>query len=100
MEAGVTAVSVPPLRKRMRRAAIDRMGDHDVRWRSLGALFVAGGALALVSLLLPTDVGSRTLSVLLVGVAAVVTGTFLIGAAARLPGGDRWLSIVLAFGTL
>ncbi|MEO6496249.1 MAG: GGDEF domain-containing protein, partial [Solirubrobacteraceae bacterium] len=76
------------------------MSEDDVRWRSLGALFVAGGVLTLVSLLLPVDAGSRTLGVFLVGVSAVVSGIATILLAARLPSGDRWLSIYLAFGTL
>ena len=71
-----------------------------MRWRSLGALFVAGGVLALVSLLLPVDEGSWTLGVFLVGVSAVISGTATIVLAARLPPGDRWLSNYLAFGTL
>lgn len=83
-----------------RRTAIDRMSEDDVRWRSLGALFVAGGTLALASLLLPVDEGSRTLGIFLVGVCAVLSGAATIALAARLPPGDRWLSIYLAFGTL
>lgn len=71
-----------------------------MRWRSLGALFVAGGSLALASLLLPADEGSRTLGIFLVGVSAVLSGAATIALAERLPPGDRWLSIYLAFGTL
>ncbi|HEU4976950.1 MAG TPA: diguanylate cyclase [Baekduia sp.] len=76
------------------------MDDHDVRWRSLGALFVAGGVLALVSLLLPAEPGTRATAVLLVGIAACATGTMLAVAARHLPRGDGWLSGVLAFGTV
>src|SRR5947208_15997937 len=31
---------------RVRRDAIERLSQHEVRWRALGALFVAGGLLA------------------------------------------------------
>lgn len=90
----------PSLRQRWRHAAIHRMQDHDVRWRSLGALFVAGGVLALVSLLLPTDPGTRDLPIVLVGAVATLTGGTLVAAAGRLPRHPRWLSLVLAFGTV
>jgi diguanylate cyclase (GGDEF)-like protein/putative nucleotidyltransferase with HDIG domain len=84
----------------LRRVAIERMSEHDVRWRSLGGLFVAGGALADLSLLLPVDEGSDTLAVLLVGIIAILSGLGMIALAERLPKQERWLSLSLAFGTV
>jgi len=84
----------------MRRAAIERMTEHDVRWRSLGGLFIAGGALAVLSLLLPVDAGSDTRAVLVVGVVAILSGMVMIALAERLPPGERYLSACLAFGTV
>ena len=85
---------------RLRRAAIDRISDRDVRWRSLGGLFLAGGVLVLVSLVLPADAGSRKLPIALLALSAILTGVVLVTAAHRLPPGDRWLSSVLGFGTV
>lgn len=84
----------------IRREAIEHLARHDVRWRSLGALYLAGGLLALISLTLPVDRGSRSLAICCVGVTAVITGLGLIAASERLPKQDRWLSTFLAFGTL
>jgi diguanylate cyclase (GGDEF)-like protein len=85
---------------RLRRAAIERLSDHDVRWRSLGALFVAGGLLADLMVLLPVDRGSNSIAILGLGVFAMGCGAFLVVAAARLPRHDGWLSGFLALGTV
>ena len=71
-----------------------------MRWRTLGALFIAGGLLAGVSLLLPVDRGTHSLAIAVVCLVAVITGAFLVWAAERLPISDLWLGLVLAFGTL
>jgi len=85
---------------RFRREAIERLSDHDVRWRSLGALFVAGGLLALVSLLLPVDQQLQSTGIWVIGATAVLTGLGLVVSAKRLPAADQGLSAFLAFGTL
>jgi|SRR5579884_140316 len=84
----------------VRRDAIERLSSYEVRWRALGALFVAGGALALVSLALPLDHGSQRLALGLVCLTAIATGAALMWSAERLPATDLWLSILLAFGTV
>jgi diguanylate cyclase (GGDEF)-like protein/putative nucleotidyltransferase with HDIG domain len=84
----------------VRRDAIERLSRHEVRWRALGALFIAGGVLAGGSLLLPVDTGTHILPLALVCVTAVITGAFLVWAAGRLPASDLWLGMVLAFGTV
>ena len=82
------------------RETIEGLARHEVRWRTLGALFVAGGSVAGVSLLLPVDRGSHPLALAVVCAVAVGTGLILILAAERLPRADRWLSAFLAFGTV
>jgi diguanylate cyclase (GGDEF)-like protein/putative nucleotidyltransferase with HDIG domain len=84
----------------VRRDAIERLSQHEVRWRALGALFIAGGLLAGGSLLLPVDTGTHILPLVLVCVTACITGVFLVWAAERLPASDLWLGMVLAFGTV
>jgi diguanylate cyclase (GGDEF)-like protein/putative nucleotidyltransferase with HDIG domain len=84
----------------LRRAAIERLSDHDVRWRSLGALYIAGGLLADATLLVPVDRGSNSLAILGLGMFAVVCGIALIAFATRLPRSDGWLSAFLAQGTV
>jgi diguanylate cyclase (GGDEF)-like protein/putative nucleotidyltransferase with HDIG domain len=85
---------------RFRRDVIERLSRHDVRWRALGALFIAGGVLAGGSLLLPVDRDSEVLAIGLVCLTAVVTGVILVWAAGKLPASDLWLGLVLAFGTV
>ena len=84
----------------LRRAAIERMSDDDVRWRSLGSLFTAAGVLALLTLLLPVDAGSDTQAVALICATAVLCGVAMIVFARHLPPGDFWLSSALAAGCL
>lgn len=84
----------------MRSAAVERMGQDEVRWRALGALFLAGGTLALVVLRLPTDPATRTGGVLAVALLAVLGGAIMIGAARHLPSGERWISGSLGAGTV
>ncbi len=85
---------------RFRRDAIERLSRHEVRWRALGALFIAGGLLSGFSLLLPVERDSHTLAIAMVCSVAVVTGAFLISGAEKLPASDFWLGLVLAFGTI
>ena len=85
---------------RIRREAIEHLSRHDVRWRSLGALFLAGGVLALAALALPADPGSQPLAICAVALTAVLTGLFLVAASERLPREDGWLSAFLALGTV
>lgn len=85
---------------RFRRDAIERLSRHEVRWRALGALFIAGALLAGVSLLLPVDRNSHVLAIALVCIVAVITGVILIWAAEKLPASDLWLGLVLSFGTV
>jgi len=84
----------------LRRAAIERLSDHDVRWRSLGALYIAGGIMANVTLLFPVDRGSNALAILGLGTFAMVCGAVLMAFARRLPHSDVWLSAFLAQGTM
>lgn len=85
---------------RVRRDAIERLSQHEVRWRALGALFIAGGLMAAISLLLPVDRGARVLPIAIVCAVAVVSGAFLVWAAERLPQSDGSLGTVLSFGTV
>jgi len=85
---------------RFRRETIERLSRHDVRWRALGALFVAGGALAGLTLLLPVDPGLERLPIVVVCLVAVLVGGLLIWRAGLLPASDLWLGLVLAFGTV
>jgi diguanylate cyclase (GGDEF)-like protein/putative nucleotidyltransferase with HDIG domain len=84
----------------VRHAAIERMTDSDVRWRSLGALFVAAGGVSLLTLLVPTAAGTGVAAIALVAALAVVSGLTMIALAARLPRRDAWVSATLAFGTV
>jgi diguanylate cyclase (GGDEF)-like protein/putative nucleotidyltransferase with HDIG domain len=96
-------LSVLSLRGRLsatRHVAIERMLESDVRWRSLGGLFAAGGVLTMLSLALPTATGTSTPAVAVTGVVAAVLGTIMVAAAGALPTADRWLSLALALGTV
>ncbi|MCW2966673.1 MAG: diguanylate cyclase and metal dependent phosphohydrolase [Solirubrobacteraceae bacterium] len=84
----------------VRHAAVERMSEFDVRWRALGALFVAGGTLAAGSLLLPVARGTDVQVILLVGLSAIVSGLAMIVFARLLPKGDLWVSSALGFGTV
>jgi diguanylate cyclase (GGDEF)-like protein/putative nucleotidyltransferase with HDIG domain len=85
---------------RFRRETIERLSQHDVRWRALGALFIAGGVMAAITLLLPVDPGLERLPIGLVCLVAVITGVLLIWRAEQLPASELWLGVVLAFGTV
>ncbi|MCW3010372.1 MAG: Diguanylate cyclase protein/HDIG protein [Solirubrobacterales bacterium] len=82
----------------LRFAVVERMGEA-VRWRALGLLFVAGGLLALGTLLLPRAASADPLAVVVVALVASVCGLVQLAVADRLPPGDLSLSLVLAFGT-
>ena len=84
----------------LREAFIERMEEDEVRWRSLGGLFVAGGVLAGVSVLFPMVPGARAWAIGVLALTAVLSGIGMIAAAGRLPRGDAWPSALLAFGTL
>jgi diguanylate cyclase (GGDEF)-like protein/putative nucleotidyltransferase with HDIG domain len=97
--------STPPVRRAslwaaLRHAAIERMGDSEVRWRSLGVVFGAGGVLALASLAAPVEPGTEKLTIAALCCGAVVTAAAMIAGARRLPAGDLWIGAVLALGTL
>jgi len=77
---------------------LDRMSEHGVRWRSLGTLFLAGGGLALLSLLLPLSPGAWRGGVAILGLTALVSGATMIASANRLP--IALMSPSLAFGTV
>jgi diguanylate cyclase (GGDEF)-like protein/putative nucleotidyltransferase with HDIG domain len=78
-------------------AALERPEDGVVRWQALGALFFAGGTLALLSMLVSDRHDGEAWIVFAVGVSAVVTGSGLIAGARRLPG--RFVGWFLALGT-
>jgi diguanylate cyclase (GGDEF)-like protein/putative nucleotidyltransferase with HDIG domain len=76
------------------------MAERGVRWRSLGALFAAGGALTLASLALPHPEGLQAPAIAILGGLALVSGALMILAAPRLPAALGWISASLAFGTV
>jgi diguanylate cyclase (GGDEF)-like protein/putative nucleotidyltransferase with HDIG domain len=84
----------------LRDAAVERIGEGDVRWRSLGGLFGAGGALALISLLLPAEASAQQWAVAILGLTAMLSAAIMIFAAERLPSADLLVSVTLGFGTL
>ncbi|MDQ5807862.1 MAG: diguanylate cyclase [Actinomycetota bacterium] len=77
---------------------LERMTDRVVRWRSLAVLFFVGGALADLSLLLPTHAAASLPALAVIATTAVVSGAGMFLFAARLP--DALMTISLAFGTL
>jgi diguanylate cyclase (GGDEF)-like protein/putative nucleotidyltransferase with HDIG domain len=79
-------------------AALERPDDGIVRWRSLGALFFAGGTLALLSMLVSDGGDGRPWLVATIALVAVASGLVLVLAADRLPG--ALVPVFLAFGTL
>jgi diguanylate cyclase (GGDEF)-like protein/putative nucleotidyltransferase with HDIG domain len=84
----------------LRSAAIERMGEHEVRWRALGTLFAAGGVLVIATLLLPAETGMQPWSVAALAVTALAAAVLMIWASERMPGGDVWISLMLGAGTL
>ncbi len=77
---------------------LDRMTERGVRWRSLGMLFLAGGGIALVSLLLPLNREAWLPGVAILGASAVLAGIVMLTMAPRLH--ERLMSPSLAFGSL
>ena len=86
--------------RRLRRAAIERPTDHAIRWRSLGGLYLAGGLLALVTLVLPVDHGTHNLPIVLAAALAIAIGVGLVAGARRLPRADALLSAFLGLGAV
>jgi diguanylate cyclase (GGDEF)-like protein/putative nucleotidyltransferase with HDIG domain len=78
--------------------ALQRPDDGVVRWQSLGALFAAGGTLALLSMPVSDPHDGLPWLVFAVGATAVGTGVALFAAARRLPG--PLVAWFLALGTL
>jgi diguanylate cyclase (GGDEF)-like protein/putative nucleotidyltransferase with HDIG domain len=76
------------------------MGEDEVRWRSLGALFAAGGALVLVMLLLPAPAGQQAWPIAGLAMTALLSAFVMIVFARLLPAGDRWVSLALGLGTV
>ncbi|GAC1436141.1 MAG: hypothetical protein NVSMB51_06860 [Solirubrobacteraceae bacterium] len=99
-----SASSAPRTHRRrwhaVRNAVIERMSEGDVRWRSLGGLFVAGGLLALISITLPAPRGGDPLAIAGLGAISVVGGAGMMLLAQQLPSRDVWVSLALSFGTI
>jgi diguanylate cyclase (GGDEF)-like protein/putative nucleotidyltransferase with HDIG domain len=72
--------------------------DTAAGWRSLGALFLTGGLLAVAAIPLAATGGYRAAAVLVIGLLAVAIGITLCWRCADLP--MRALSPTLGFGTL
>ncbi|HEX8120223.1 MAG TPA: diguanylate cyclase [Solirubrobacteraceae bacterium] len=77
---------------------LDRMTDDGVRWRSLAVLFLVGGLLADLSVLLPVPERASPAALAVIGTTAVVSAVAMLLLSARLPA--RLMTITLAFGTL
>jgi diguanylate cyclase (GGDEF)-like protein/putative nucleotidyltransferase with HDIG domain len=84
----------------LRSAAVERMSEDDVRWRALGALFAAGGLLALVIVVLPTEPGTHRWAIAALAGAALVHAAVMIAVPRLLPAGDLSVSLALGAGTL
>lgn len=80
------------------KPAVGIASDEAMSWRSLGALFLAGGALSEVAVPFAPSSGSHPVLVAVIGLIAVMTGAMLWSTAASLPG--RLMSPALGFGTL
>ena len=72
--------------------------EEAVGWRSLGALFLAGGLLSETAIPLAPESTSYPVVVALIGLIALLTGATLWWRAASLP--ERFMSPTLSFGTL
>ena len=97
--------SIAWLQRRWLSGAVKRMGsivelasDAAVGWRSLGALFLTGGVLAVAAIPLAATSGYRAVAVSVVGLIAIITGVTLCWRGADLP--VRPMSPMLGFGTL
>jgi diguanylate cyclase (GGDEF)-like protein len=72
--------------------------DEAVSWRSLGALFLAGGVLSVAGIPLASSKGSHVVAVAVIGLIAGSTGITLCWRASSLPA--RLMSPALGFGTM
>jgi diguanylate cyclase (GGDEF)-like protein len=79
-------------------SAVELASDEAVGWRSLGALFLTGGFLAVAAIPLATTGGYRAVAVCVIGLIAIITGVVLCWRGASLPA--RPMSPMLGFGTL
>jgi diguanylate cyclase (GGDEF)-like protein len=77
---------------------VELASDEAVGWRSLGALFLTGGFLAVAAIPLAATGGYRAVAVGVLGVIAMITGVTLCWRGAELPA--RPMSPMLGFGTL
>jgi diguanylate cyclase (GGDEF)-like protein len=77
---------------------VELASDTAVGWRSLGALFLTGGCLAIAAIPLAATGGYRAVGVSVVALIAIVTGITLCWRSATLPA--RPMSSMLGFGTL
>jgi diguanylate cyclase (GGDEF)-like protein/putative nucleotidyltransferase with HDIG domain len=77
---------------------VEQASDEAVGWRSLGALFLTGGCLAVAAIPLAATGGYRAVAVAVVGLVAIITGVTLCWRGAELPA--RPMSPMLGFGTL
>ncbi|HEX2084057.1 MAG TPA: diguanylate cyclase [Solirubrobacteraceae bacterium] len=77
---------------------LERMSERTVRWRSLAVLFLAGGTLADLSLLLPKNPDAAVPVVAALGTSAILSAAVMFLFATRLP--EALMSMTLAFGTL
>jgi diguanylate cyclase (GGDEF)-like protein len=77
---------------------VELASDAAAGWRSLGALFLTGGFLALGAIPLAATGGYRAVAVAVVGLIAIITGVTLCWRSADLP--VRPMSPMLGFGNL
>jgi diguanylate cyclase (GGDEF)-like protein len=78
--------------------AVELASDETVGWRSLGALFLAGGTLSSVAIPLVSAKDSHPVAVAVIGLIAITTGITLCRCGASLS--PRLMSPALGFGTL
>jgi diguanylate cyclase (GGDEF)-like protein/putative nucleotidyltransferase with HDIG domain len=78
--------------------AVELASDETVGWRSLGALFLAGGALSVVAMPMVSSRGSHAVAVAVIGLTAMTTGITLWWRAASFS--PRLMSPALGFGTV
>jgi diguanylate cyclase (GGDEF)-like protein/putative nucleotidyltransferase with HDIG domain len=77
---------------------VELTSDAAVGWRSLGALFLTGGFLAVAAIPLAATGGYRAVAVWALGLTAIITGVTLCWRGADLP--VRPMSPMLGFGNL
>src|SRR3954466_4064668 len=83
----------------LRHAAVERMGESEVRWRALGVLFGASGVLTLATLIVPTLPGTNRQAVAAVAIISLFGAAVMIALSRRLPHGDAWVCAALTFST-